>query len=223
MKGINMTKEIRIVIADDHPVFRGGLSMVIASDPALKVVAEAGDGVEAVERIREMQPDVAVLDIDMPNRNGFDVVRELQSLRLHPAIVFLTMHRDEAVFNGAFDLGAQGYLLKDSAVSDIIASIKAVAAGQNFISPALSTFLVNRTRRATTLVERKPTILDLTPTERRVLRLIAEDKETKEIADEMGISPRTVENHRAHICQKLDLRGANALLKFALANKSQLL
>src|SRR5262245_17652704 len=86
-----MQREINIVIADDHPVFRRGLSMIIASDPALKIVAEAGDGTEAVERIREAQPDVAVLDIDMPNRNGFDVVRQLQSLRLHPAIVFLTM------------------------------------------------------------------------------------------------------------------------------------
>jgi DNA-binding NarL/FixJ family response regulator len=218
-----MKKEIRIVIADDHPVFRKGLGMVVASDPMLKVVGEAGAGAEAIERIRESQPDVAVLDIDMPHKNGFDVVRELQSLGCNPAIVFLTMHRDEALFNGAFDLGAQGYLLKDSAISDIVASIKAVAAGQNFISPALSTFLVNRTRRATTLIKHKPTILDLTPTERRVLRLIAEEKQTKEIADELGISPRTVENHRAHICQKLELRGANALLKFALANKSQLL
>lgn len=218
-----MKKEICIVIADDHPVFRRGLGMVIASDPQLKVVAEAGDGAEAVERIRESQPDVAVLDIDMPQKNGFDVVRELQSRGGAPAIVFLTMHRDEALFNGAFDLGAQGYLLKDSAISDIVASVKAVANGENFISPALSTFLVNRARRATTLVKHKPTILDLTPTERRVLRLIAGEKQTKEIAGELGISPRTVENHRAHICQKLELRGANALLKFALANKSRLL
>lgn len=218
-----MKKEIRIVIADDHPVFRKGLGMIVASDPLLKVVAEAVDGVEAVERIRELQPDVAVLDIDMPHKNGFEVVRELKSLGCNPAIVFLTMHRDESLFNGAFDLGALGYLLKDSAISDIVASIKAVANGENFISHALSTFLVNRTRRATTLVKHKPTILDLTPTERRVLRLIAEDRQTKEIANELGISPRTVENHRAHICQKLELHGANALLKFVLANKSQLL
>ncbi len=217
-----MKKEIRIVIADDHPVFRRGLGMVIASDPMLNIAAEAGDGAEAVERIRELQPDVAVLDIDMPNKNGFEVVRELQSLGCRPAVVFLTMHRDEALFNGAFDLGALGYLLKDSAVSDIIASIKAVAAGQNFISPALSTYLVNRARRADTLIEHKPTILDLTPTERRVLRLIAEAKSNKEIAETLFISVRTVEHHRSNICSKLGLTGKNALLTFALTHKSEL-
>jgi len=218
-----MSKEIRIVIADDHPVFRRGLCMVIASDPVLKVVGEAENGDEAVARISELRPDVALLDIDMPGQNGFDVARQLQSLRIQPAIIFLTMHEDEALFNSAFDLGAQGYLLKDSAVSDIVAGIKTVVSGRNFISPSLSTFLVSRARRATTLVEHKPSILDLTPTERRVLKLIAENNLTSDIADKLGISLRTVENHRAHICQKLELHGSNALLKFALTHKSELL
>jgi DNA-binding NarL/FixJ family response regulator len=133
------------------------------------------------------------------------------------------MHEDEALFNSAFDLGAQGYLLKDSAVADIVAGIKTVTSGRQFISPSLSTFLFNRARRATTLAEHKPSILDLTPTERRVLKLIAENNLTSEIAAKLSISLRTVENHRAHICQKLDLRGSNALLKFALTHKSELL
>lgn len=217
-----MSPEIRIVIADDHPVFRRGLQMVITSDPMLKVVGEASGGTEAISIIETLHPDVAVLDIDMPDKNGFDVVRRVQTLPSVPKIVFLTMHQDEALFNGAFDLGVQGYLLKDSAVTDIIKSIKAVAAGEHFISSSLSTFLVNRSRRSVSLLERKPTIEDLTPTERRVLRLIAENKTSKEIADLLCISLRTVENHRAHICQKLDLRGAHALLKFALTHKQEL-
>lgn len=217
-----MSPEIRIVIADDHPVFRRGLHMVISSDPTLKVVGEASGGTEAVSIIRTTQPDVAVLDIDMPDKNGFDVVCEVQTLPSVPKIIFLTMHSDEALFNGALDLGIQGYLLKDSAVTDIINSIKVVASGQIFISSVLSPFLVNRSRPADSPQEHKPTIQDLTPTERRVLRLIAEDKTSKEIADLLFISPRTVDNHRAHICQKLNLHGPNPLLKFVLIHKHEL-
>lgn len=218
-----MVKEIRVVIADDHPVFRRGLAMVINADPGLTVVGEAENGEEALVRIRDLQPDVVVLDIDMPLQNGFDVARQLPSLPVAPPVIFLTMHRDEALFNSAFDLGAFGYLLKDSAVYDIITSIKTVVTGQKFISPSLSTFLINRAHRAAILASQKPTLLDLTHTEKLVLQLVAEEKSTREIAGELGISTRTVENHRAHICKKLDLRGANALLKFALTNKNQLL
>ncbi|MBX7223972.1 MAG: response regulator transcription factor [Blastocatellia bacterium] len=217
-----MPQEIRIVIADDHPVFRQGLALMIGTNPLLQVVGEAQNGAEAVSVICHVKPDVVVLDIDMPEKNGFSVVRELQAREVQSKVMFLTMHRDEALFNGAFDLGVQGYLLKDSALADIINGIKAVAAGENFISPALSTFLINRIKRTAASGESRSGVQDLTETQRRILLMIAEDKSTREIADTLCISPRTVDNHRANICQKLNLRGANALLKFALANKNKL-
>jgi DNA-binding NarL/FixJ family response regulator len=218
-----MNTEFRIVIADDHPVYRRGLSMIISADPALKIVAEAEDGEAALQYIRSEEPDVAVLDVDMPLKGGFDVVRAIQLLNLHTAVVFLTMHKDEGLFNTAMDLGVKGYVLKDSAITDIVASIKAAAAGQNFISAPLATYLVNRSHRRSTFVEQRPSINDLTPTERRILRLIAEHKTSREIADQLFISVRTVERHRLNIGEKLDLHGSNALLKFALENKQHLL
>ena len=214
--------QIRIVIADDHPIVRKGLRQVIEGDPQLKVVAEADDGEAALQRIQELQPDVAVLDVNMPKLDGFGVARAVHEQHLPVEIVFLTMHKDEDIFNAAMDAGVKGYVLKDCAVTDIIGSIHAVLVGQNFISPQLSTLLLQRGRRAASLVEQKPALNQLTPTERRILKLIAEDKTSREIAEELFISVRTVENHRANICSKLELHGAHALLKFALQHKSEL-
>ena len=218
-----MKNNITIVIAEDHPVFRRGLAMMISTDSQLNVVADAGSGDEAIELIKEHKPDVAILDVNMPVKTGFDVVRELQGFDLATSFVLLTMHKDEGLFNTALDLGVKGYLLKESAVEEIIAGIKAVAAGENFISPQLATFLFNRGRRSANLVKQQPSINDLTPTERRVLDLIAEEKTSREIAADLYISHRTVERHRENICTKLDIHGSNVLLKFAIAHKSELL
>lgn len=218
-----MTNEITILLADDHPVFRRGLSLMLASDNQLQIVAEAVNGTEALACVQELQPDIAILDVNMPGQTGFDVARELQSSDLATRLIFLTMHRDEAIFNTALDLGAHGYLLKESAIEEIIACVKAVAAGERFISPQLSTFLFNRASRANALVQQKATLQDLTPSERRVLKLIAEQHTSREIADQLCISIRTVERHRENICTKLELRGSNALLKFALEHRAQLL
>lgn len=197
--------------------------MIIEADPDLEIVAEAEDGPTALARIREAEPEVAVLDVDMPGAGGFDVVRELQELNLHTQVIFLTMYKDEGLFNKAMDLGVKGYILKDSAIADIVAGIKAAAAGQNYISPPLMTFLVNRSTRRAALVQQQPSLNDLTPTERRILTLIAGQKTSRDIAAELFISVRTVERHRLNICTKLNIHGSNALLKFALENKHQLL
>lgn len=217
-----MKDKITVVIVDDHPVFRRGLQMTIDSDEQLNIVAEAQNGKQAIETIKNNEPDVAVLDINMPELNGFEALRELQNLNLATEFIFLTMHKDEAMFNTAIDLGAKGYLLKESAVDDIVTGIKTVAGGDHFISPALTEFLINRQRRANSFAE-KPGISDLTQTERKILTLIAEDKTSREIGDLLFISVRTVERHRQNICNKLGIHGSNSLLKFAVTNKAQLI
>ena len=217
-----MTDEIQIIIADDHPIVRRGLVQVIEAEPNLKVLAEAGDGVEALRQICDLRPAVAILDIDMPGMGGFEVGREVRKNSLPVAVIFLTIHSEEDMFNEAMDIGALGYVLKESAVSDIVAAIRTVARGQHYITPSISGFLVNRGRRSASLEKKNPSLNDLTPAERRILKLIAEDRSSKEIAELLFISHRTVENHRTNICQKLGLSGSHALLRFALKHRSEL-
>jgi len=214
-------QQIRVVIADDHPIFRRGLRVVLEADPRLQIAAEADDGAGALAAIKEHRPDVAILDVDMPEPDGMAVARAVREQRLAVSIVFLTMHRDEPLFNAALDAGVKGYVLKDSALTEITGCVRAVAGGRSFISPELSGYLLARSGRAEALVESKPGINALTPAERRVLRLIAEAKTNKQIAEELFISIRTVEHHREHICEKLDLKGSHALLKFAIEHKSE--
>jgi len=220
--GREVESEIRIIIADDHPIVRQGLRQVIEGAPGLKVVAEAEDGQSALERIQACKPDVVVLDIDMPRLNGFAVARAMREQGCKAAIIFLTIHREEDLFSEALDLGAQGYVLKESAITDIVTSIRAAATGQHYTSPAMTTSLISRRRRSAELLQRKPTLNDLTPSERRILRLIADYKTSKEIAEELCISCRTVETHRTNISTKLEIRGSHSLMKFAVTHKSEL-
>jgi DNA-binding NarL/FixJ family response regulator len=213
-----MKKEISILIADDHPIFRRGLRTLIEADPVLKVVAEAQDGESALACIRELQPEVAVLDIDMPPPDGLAIARDLREQQLPVKIIFLTMHNDEATLNAALDAGVKGFIVKDGAANELAACIKAVAAGQNFVSPTLSGHLLKRRNRP----DAQSPINNLSAAERRVLLLVAESMSNKEIAAQMFISVRTVEHHRSKIYAKLDLVGKNALLTFALTHKSEL-
>ena len=211
-----------IVIADDHPIFREGLRKVIEHDNGGRVIAEAGDGETALRLIRERKPDIAVLDVVMPGLNGLKVARQIQREHLTVAVVFLTMFKEEDMFNEAMDAAAKGYVLKENAVSDIIGCLRSVASGQYFISPAISHLLVRRTERSRGLASQTSGLSSLTPSERRILNLIARGKTSKEIATELFISPKTVENHRQNIAGKLEIHGNNALLKFALENKDNL-
>ncbi len=215
-----MSTPITVSIADDHPIFRKGLREIIGAEPGLKLVAETEDGESALENIQSLLPQVAVLDVDMPRKDGIEIARTIKQLRLPVGVILLTMHREERFFNAALDLGVQGYVLKDSAAGEIVSAIRSVAAGQHYITPLLTDYLLKR--RAGKQAEHATGLSSLTEAERRVLKLVAEYKTSKEIADDLFISVRTVDRHRANIADKLDLKGAHALLQFALAHLGEL-
>ena len=219
-----METEIKVLIADDHPIFRRGLREALEAEPSLRVVDVAEDGAEALRKAEALRPDVAVLDVEMPRLSGIEAAKRLREFEPPVEVIILTMYKDEDIFNQALSLGVKGYVLKDSAATDVIAGIRKVLAGEHYISPALSTFLVNRRAGHDALVREHPGLEKLTPTEWLVLRRIADYKTSKEIAAELGTSHRTVENHRNNISRKLNLEGggSHALLRFAAENKPRL-
>ena len=211
-----------ILIADDHPVFRLGLRGVIASERDLEVVGEASDGERALELIQTLHPAMAILDIAMPKLDGLALAEKVAGQQPPVAIILLTMYREDKLFKKALDVGVKGYVLKDSMVTDIVGCIRAVAAGQHYASPELTTYLVNHVKHVDATSVLESGLEGLTATERRVLAQIADYKTSKEIAQALFISPRTVETHRNNICQKLGVSGSHALMKFALGHKDRL-
>jgi len=210
----------RVVIADDHALLRDGLRRAIESDRRFVVVGEAEDGADALAQIEAQSPDIAVLDIRMPKLDGFAVARQVRARRPEVAVVFLTLHDDEALLDAALDLGARGYLLKASAVGEIVEGLRAVAEGKHYVAQVLTGRLIER--RLESATPRPSPLAGLTPAERRVLARIAEYRSNKQIAAELFVHHRTVETHRANISEKLELRGHNALLRFALTHKDEL-
>jgi len=216
-----MNKEIKIIIADDHPIFRAGIKQITEST-VIKIIGEASNGEEALKIINELKPDAAILDIDMPVIDGLGVLNEIKKLKIDTKTVFLTVHKNEKIFNKAMDSGAYGYVLKENASSDLIDCIRSVIKGEYYISPIISNLLFNRIKRKKDFEINHPEISNLTVVERKILKMIAEQKSSKEIADELYISHRTVEKHRENISSKLNIHGSNAILKFAIENKSSL-
>jgi DNA-binding NarL/FixJ family response regulator len=216
-----VSNAIRVLLADDHPVVRKGLRSSIEEHDGVEIVAEAGDGELALQLIRRLSPDIAVLDIDMPKLDGFAVAREVQKLGISTKIIFLTLHTDPDFFDSAIHCGGKGYLLKDGASEEIVAGLRAVAAGQMYVSQGMTHLLVKRRRTSTATADAGP--MDaLTVSERNIMKLIAQGKSSKEIGQELDIHYRTVENHRTNICRKLKIEGANALLRFALQHQAKL-
>ncbi len=213
-----MKKNIKIFIADDHHIFRKGIRSILADDKTIEVIGEASNGDEALEMLNRLNPDIALLDIDMPGLSGLDVARKLRQDNSQIKSIILTIHKDREYFDEAMELDIKAYVLKDSIASDLIDCIKKVNEGGYYISPAISGYLVEK--RAG---RKKPTQLDkLTTTEKQILGLIAQNKTSHQIADELFRSVRTIENHRNNICAKLGLKGPHALLIFAIENKDKI-
>lgn len=212
-----MPDKIKIILADDHPIVRQGLRQVIEREPDLLVAAECGDGAAAMAAIEEHAPDAAILDVDMPHRTGFDVLRHLSESGAATLGILLTVHDEAEFFHEARRLGARAYILKECAIEEIVPAIRRVVAGEEFASTRLDQHLSRRSNE--TAASR---LTRLTPTERAILKLLADYKTTKEIADALFISPLTVKTHRRNVSGKLEIEGTNALMRFALENKTLL-
>lgn len=215
--------KVRVLLVDDHPMFRKGLADAFTDAPELTIVGEAGDATAALAFLRNSPVEVVVVDVSMPGVDGLELSRQLLAFKKPPGIVVLTMHNSEKIFNAAIDLGVRGYIVKDEAVQNIVTAIRKVAAGQSYVSPALSEFVMRRGRERNRLREACSGLHSLTAAERSILRRVAEDKPSKRIAAELFISPRTVGTHRNNISTKLGLTGSHSLLSFALTHKSEIL
>jgi DNA-binding NarL/FixJ family response regulator len=213
---------IRVLIVDDHPLFRSGLKQAIEADARFDLVGESGNGPAALSLILEKKPQVAILDVNLPELTGLEIAQKLQGKHHPTRLIILTMHKEESIIDRALDSGVMGFVLKENAVEEILEAVAMVANGGHYLSPAISGQLVRRRNRAAALTAAKPGLDDLTKAERRILKLIAAKKTSREIAAELFISPRTVEAHRANICTKLELTGSHSLLQFALENRSAL-
>lgn len=207
---------IRVVVADDHSVVREGIRHILESDPEFNVVAEAANGAEAIRTVREHRPDVAVLDVSMPGGTGLEVAAKLRAESPETRLLFLSMYDNPEYVLEAVRSGASGYLLKDTAATELRSAVRAVHQGEAYFSPAVARRLSDAVRGEMEQVHRKSALASLTGRERDVLIGIAKGLTNKEIAAELGISHRTVETHRESLMRKLGIRTVAGLTRLAL-------
>jgi two-component system response regulator NreC len=207
---------VRILLADDHTVMRNGLRLLLERQPNLRVVGEAADGRQAVALSESANPDVVIMDIGMPNLNGIEATRQIVNRNPRTAIAILSMHSDESYVIRALKAGARAYLLKDSAEADLLAAVRALTEGKSFFSPAISKILVEDYMRQLESRGAEDTYELLTNREREILQLLAEGRTNKEVANMLNLSLYTVETHRTHILQKLNLHSVPELILYAV-------
>ena len=206
---------VRILIADDHKILREGLKSLLEKQPEFAVVAEAQDGLSAISEAKKHKPDIAILDIGMPDLNGIEVTRRIRSEMAETRVIALSMHADRRFVMGILEAGANGYLLKDSAFAELITAVTAVAKGKMYLSPSIAETVVKNSLEKLDRTDEGSSVL-LSGREREVLQMIAEGKSTKEIALKLFVSTKTVETHRKQIMDKLNIRTVAGLTKYAI-------
>lgn len=211
-----LMKKLQVLLADDHVVMRAGLRALLERQPNLEVVGESENGRETVELAASLRPDIVVMDVGMPVLNGIEATKTIVTQRPDTAVVILSMHADESYVMRALKAGARAYLLKESAASDLISAIDAVSRGKSFFSPKVSRILAEDYVRVLKQKGAVDTYDLLTSREREILQLLAEGKANKEVASALNISPYTVETHRSHILQKLNLHNPAELVLYAV-------
>jgi two-component system, NarL family, response regulator NreC len=216
MPTMTTTSSIRILLADDHTVMRSGLRLLLERQPNLTVVGEAADGREAVALAVAEDPDVVVMDIAMPHLNGVEATRQIVANNPRTAVAILSMHSDESYVIRSLKAGARAYLLKDSAEADLIEAIQAIRVGKSFFSPAVTRILKEDYMRQLDKMDAEDTYELLTNREREVLQLVAEGQSNKDVANFLNLSLYTVETHRTHILQKLNLHSVPELILYAV-------
>jgi len=207
--------KIKILIADDHKILRQGIRSLLAPQPDFEVVGETTDGPETLKETFKLKPDVVLMDIGMPNLNGFEATRQIKKKLPEVKVLILTMYQDDEYVLQALQSGASGYVLKDVAVEELVTAIRAVNNDQYYLSPSISRTVIDAYLRKTEKGEREPSEL-LTAREREIVQLIAEGYTNKEIAAKLFISVKTVDAHRSHIMEKLDIHEVARLVKYAI-------
>jgi RNA polymerase sigma factor (sigma-70 family) len=211
-----MAKTYRLILADDHILVRSGLSRILDEEPDLEIVAEVGDGLELLNTLNKVKPDLIILDVSMPNLRGIEAIPEIRRMQPEVKVLILTMHKEEEYLYQAISAGADGYLLKDDAEKELFTAIASIRSGKIYISPRLADQSMQNWARLRRGESDARAAEDLTVRQREILKLIAEGKSNKEIGDLLCLSVRTVERHRANIMDKLSIRKTAELVQYAL-------
>ncbi len=212
-------EKIRVFLVDDHTVVRQGLRRILESDEEIEIIGEAGDGRTAIDLVQKLRPHVVVMDVAMPELNGIEATRQILKRVEGAKVLVLSMHGDDVYVRQALKAGARGYLLKDSEDLDLIKAVKAIRAGGSFFSPPVSKVVLSGYLGDKADGDSEDGVARLTDREREVLQLIAEGKTNKEVAHALSVSVNTVETHRKHIMEKLDLHNTAELVRFAIRTK----